>query len=60
MAQTYRIIWPEYRVVSPRTIQGWYSDAKANNELNPEDRSFRKSEDQALALHRAGLITLGN
>jgi len=51
------ILWPERRIVSADQIDTWYSDARANGELD-DDGSATDPLDQALALDRVGLITL--
>jgi hypothetical protein len=58
--QTYYIIWPEKRWVLSKQIEQWYSDAVANNDLDADETAHKEVNKQAMALHRAGLITLGH
>ena len=58
MKNIFKILWPERRVVSAKQISIWYSDAQANGEIDDCDAGMTHANEQALALHRAGLITL--
>jgi len=58
--RTFLIIWPERRNVSAKQISMWYNDAQENGELDDCDAGMTRPEEQARALHRAGLITLSD
>jgi hypothetical protein len=57
--QMFEILWPDHRLVSVDTINGWFADAVANGDIPgplvnyPDSPKFK-----ALALHGVGLITL--
>lgn len=53
---TFRILYPERRVVSSEQVMTWYTDALANEEV--EDLGPCSAHQAAQALHEAGLITL--
>lgn len=60
MSQSFKILWPEERIVNTAKIRSWYLDAEANGQLEHADKGMTAfaGSAMALALHRAGLITL--
>lgn len=56
---SWRILWPEERIVNSSWIARQYDDAKANGQLDDNDRDHKNIDDMAKSLSRAGLITLG-
>lgn len=60
MSKSFLILYPDRRIISAMTINIWYSDAVANNEVAKEYFGIADTEpyQQALALHDAGIITL--
>lgn len=57
---TFNVIWPERRRVSEEQICSWYDDAMANGELDDGDYFEETVNQKAMALHRAGIVTLGH
>lgn len=55
----FHIIWPEKRVVSDDTIEKWFADAVANDEIDLRTAG-QTVLDHALALEDIGFITLGD
>lgn len=56
MTKRFHIIYPDDRYVDEDKIRVWFTDALDNGELSDED--VYSVDDQAMALHQAGLITL--
>jgi hypothetical protein len=54
-----QIIWPEKRFVTEETIEGWFADAVADNEVSPDDISAKTPMDKARVLEDIGKITVG-
>ena len=63
MTKRFHIIYPDDRYVDEDKIRVWFTDALDNGELSDEDayecgQKVYSVDDQAMALHQAGLITL--
>jgi hypothetical protein len=56
---TFHILWPEVKDVSSDTIEMWYADAVANDEIDADLMNLNDNVEKAKALDDAGLITLG-
>lgn len=56
--ETYKIIYPETKIVSGDIIDRWYDDAVSNAELDEDDTYYTSTLDKAKALDNAGIITL--
>ena len=60
---TFRLLWPEPRVVSEARIRTWFADARENGELDTCLANEAVAENDAYlmarALDDAGLITIG-
>ena len=54
------LVWPQRGFVDYCTIETWFLDAVANNQIGPEHFRARTEHEMALALQDAGLVTLGN
>jgi hypothetical protein len=53
--QTFKILWPERRIVTANQIRTWYGDGVANGELAA---GLRDPDEMARELHSFGTITL--
>ncbi len=56
MSETYRLLYPENRIVTSDRIMLWYFDAIDNGEV--EGEKDVDAQTAALALEDAGIITL--
>ena len=56
----FRVIWPEERVVRAQKIAVWYRDALEAGRVPKRNMCGRPVIEKALALHEAGVITLGD
>lgn len=57
-SRSWRIVWPEYRLVPEATIRSWYADAVANDDYGIE-KGLCDPDEMARALETIGNITLG-
>ncbi len=55
----YEILYPKRRYVSAATIEGWFSDAAADEMIDPTYLGTTDVETMAVALEDVGMITLG-